>query len=195
MHRKGSVLQEIVGSLRYMFYSGKPNIIVDKGLYVEASFRTFDHAGLLKNAIRNTYGIANGRSVPGSKVRERSFYLRVSRITEVGIVSHLSGYATVFSHAYGREMKSANGHWTDKLGWRYTLMSSPGYPNLSLINSRLDPVRASWLPKSPTYLVNVGRKVPRKAGDTRVGEAAISHEGQGVGTEPICVFAGKGCKE
>lgn len=49
----------------------------------------------------------------------------------------------------------------------------------------LGPARASLLPKSPTYWVNVRRNVPRNSGDARAGEAAINHEGQGVGTEPI----------
>lgn len=54
------------------------------------------------------------------------------------------------------------------------------------MKSTLSCARFSGESNVRTYVVSVVRNVRSASGVARVGCAAMSHEGQGVGTEPIC---------
>ena len=74
---------------------------------------------------------------------------------------------------------------------RRTLISSSGYPNLSLMNSTSSFALFSSELKVRTWPDSPSRKVRRASSDARVGCAAIIQEGHGVGTEPICIRASR----
>jgi hypothetical protein len=68
-----------------------------------------------------------------------------------------------------------------------TSMSSSGYPNFPLMTSTLGPARLAAESKARTYPDRLVINERRASGGARVGDgwAAISQDGQGVGTEPI----------
>ena len=86
-------------------------------------------------------------------------------ITARGIAAQSAGYATVASHAR---------------------MSAAGYPNLASMNATSASARAAGASNARTYPESVARNGVSADAGARVGCAAISQDGQGVGTEPIC---------
>ena len=67
-----------------------------------------------------------------------------------------------------------------------TLTSASPYPNLSTTNATLGPARASRDANARTCVESPARNARTAAGAARVGCAAMSQDGHGVGTCPIC---------
>ena len=65
-------------------------------------------------------------------------------------------------------------------------MSASGYPNFSLMNATSAAARCAGASNARTYPESASRKGRSASAGARVGCAAMSQDGQGVGTEPIC---------